>query len=394
MSGPLDGIRVLDFTQWQQGAHATAMLGDMGAEVIKVEPRLTGEPARGWGMRQAFNGFFQAHNRSKKSITLDLKKDKGKEIIYRLVERVDVVAENFRPGVMDRLGFDYESLSRINPRLIYATASGFGPRGPMRDWPAFDIVGQAMGGMMVANGEPGGEPRQVRATPVADQVGAMVLAYGIVLALLARERVGIGQQLDVSLLGTQIALQPAAYTRRLQAVQPPPPAVRRVGSTYNYYKTGDDNKWIAVAALEERRWPAFCQALGMPNLKDDPKFAEPAKRAEHWEELLEIARSTFASKTREEWLQILYEHDIPCGPVYGYDEVAADPQVAANGYLVTVEHPAHGPIQMAGIPVQLNKTSGKVERLAPDLGQHTEEVLLELGYTTQQIAELREQEVV
>jgi len=393
MTGPLDGIKVLDFTQWQQGAHATAMLADMGAEVTKVEPRLTGEAARGWGMRRDFNGFFQAHNRGKRSITLDLKKDKGREIVHRLVERADVLAENFRPGVMDRLGFGYEALSRINPRLVYATASGFGPKGPMRDWPAFDIVGQAMGGLMVATGEPGGEPRQV-GTAVADQVGAMVFAYGIVLALLARERKGIGQQLDVSLLGTQIALQPAAYTRRLQVEQPPPPAVRRRGSTYNYYKTGDDNKWIAVAALEEKRWPAFCQAIGVPSLRDDPRFAEPPKRMENWQELLDIVGKTFASKTREEWLQVLYEHDIPCGPVYDYNEVAADPQVAANDYLVTLEHPTHGPIQMAGIPVQLNKTSGKVQGLAPDLGQQTEEVLLELGYTAQEIAELREQEVV
>lgn len=394
MNSPLEGIKVLDFTQWQQGAHATAMLGDMGAEVIKVEPRVTGEPARGWGMRQDFSSFFQAHNRSKESITLDLKKDKGKEVVYKLVERVDVVAENFRLGVMDRLGFDYETLSRINPRLIYATASGFGPRGPMRDWPAFDIIGQAMGGIMVANGEPGGEPRQVRGTPVADQVGAMVLAYGIVLALLVRERMGIGQRLDVSLLGTQIALQPTAYCRRLQVEQPAPPAVRRRGSTYNYYKTGDDNKWIAVAALEERRWPAFCRAVGMPDLKDDPKFTTPAERTEHWEELLAIVGKAFLSKTREQWIKILLEHDIPCGPVYDYSEVAADPQVAENDYLVRVEHPDHGSVQMAGIPVQLGKTPGKVRSAAPELGQHTEDVLLELGYTTEEIAELRAEEVI
>ena len=394
MSGPLSGYRVLDFTQWQQGAHATAMLADMGAEVIKVEPRLTGEPARGWGMRQDFNAFFQAHNRNKKSITLDLKKPQGKGIIHKLVGKVDVLAENFRRGVMDRLGLGYQALSQINPRLIYAIASGFGPKGPKSDWPAFDLIGQATGGIMIANGEPGGEPRQVMGTPVADQVGAMVFAYGIVLALLARERTGIGQQLDVSLLGTQIALQPAAYCRRLQVEQPAPPAVRRRGSTYNYYKTGDDNKWIAISALEERRWPAFCQALGMATLKDDPRFASPAERGEHWQELLAMVQNAFLSKTREEWMEILHAHDIPCGPVHDYNEVAADPQVVANEYLVTVDHPTHGPIQMAGIPVQLSKTPGKAASPAPELGQHTEGILSEVGYTAEEIAELREQEVI
>ena len=399
MSGPLSGYKILDFTQWQQGAHGTAMLADMGAEVIKVEPRLTGEPARGFGMRQDFNGFFQSHNRNKKSITLDLKKEKGKEIIHKLVEKVDVLAENFRPGVMDRLGFGYQTVSQINPRLIYATASGFGLKGPMADWPAFDIVGQAMGGIMVANGELGGEPRQVGGTPLADQVGAMVLAYGIVLALLSRERTGIGQQLDVSLLGTQIALQPQSYCRRLQVQQPAlptppagaPPAVRRRGATYNYYKTGDDNKWIAVAALEEKRWPDFCRAIG---IEGDPRFISPMDRAQHWQELLEIVTSAFLSKTREEWLEILHTHDIPCGPVHSYNEVSTDPQVVANEYLVTLDHPTLGPVQMAGIPVQLGKTPGKVVSLAPELGQHTEEVVLELGYNSEQIAELRAQEVI
>lgn len=226
MSGPLAGYRILDFTQFYQGPRGTVMLANMGAEVIKVERRITGEAGRTWGRPapDGFNNYVQALNHGKKSITVDTRKDKGRDVICKLVEKMDVVVENFRAGVMDRMGLGYDVLSRINPRLIYASGTAFGTKGTMTYWPGYDICAEAMSGLMMANKEADGTPRIVGlgSTPFADHLGGMFLAYGIVLALLARERWGIGQYLDVSLLGTMIETQAWAYCWRPASINPRP----------------------------------------------------------------------------------------------------------------------------------------------------------------------------
>ncbi|HEV2126881.1 MAG TPA: CoA transferase, partial [Chloroflexota bacterium] len=217
MKSPLNGIRILDFTRFQQGPHGTVMLGDMGADIIKVEAPNGGDLGRSLGLQpDGFCAYFEAHNRNKRSITLDLQRPEAKEVIYDLVGQVDVTVENFRRGVMDRLGFGYEKFREINPRIIYASASGYGPKGPLADRPSYDTIGQAMGGIMIAQaGGPGNDPELI-VGGLADQVGSMMLAYGITMALVARERHGVGQQVDVSLLGSQIALQGWGITRYLR----------------------------------------------------------------------------------------------------------------------------------------------------------------------------------
>ena len=400
MGGPLAGYRILDFTQFYQGPRGSGMLANMGAEVIKVERRISGEPGRTFGRPapDGFNNYIQALNHGKKSITVDTRTDKGREIIYKLVEKMDVVVENFRAGVMGRMGLGYDNLSRINPRLIYASGTAFGLKGGMTYWPGYDICAEAMSGLMMANKESDGTPRIVGlgSTPFADHLGGVFLAYGIVLALLARERSGIGQYLDVSLLGTMIETQPWAYCWRPGVDQPTSTGTggRGRGTTYNDFKCSD-GKWVAVAAIGgPNLWPLLCQALGIEWVNQDPRFADPRERFQHGQELFEIVEKTFLSKPRDEWVRIFNEHDIPVAPVYEYAEAALHPQVTENQYIVTVDHPKWGKIQQVGLAVQLSKTPGDVHSFAPEVGEQTEELLAEVGYTAQQIAELREQEVI
>lgn len=391
--GPLDGIRVLDFTRYQQGPWATVMLGDMGAEIIKVEERGHGDLGRALGKQpDGFCAYFEAHDRNKKSITLDVRRPEGKEVVYKLIERVDVLTHNFRPGVMDRLDLGYERLKAINPRLIYGSASGFGPEGPIARRPSFDIIGQAMGGIMVAQGGgPGREPRM--ALPgVADQSGAAYFAFGIAMALIARERFGIGQQVDASLYGSQIALQAMNLTASMRSGVHPPS--RPQGSpTFRAYGCSD-NRWVAVGVLDPAVYPRLCLALDRPDLAADERFAEPFSRYANADALEGELTAAFAAITRDDAMDRLIAHDVPCGLVQDYTEVACDPQALANGYITTVEHPSLGTLKVVGPPVRLSETPPAVKTPAPELGQHTEEILLDLGYDWEQISALREAEVI
>ncbi|MBI2761825.1 MAG: CoA transferase [Chloroflexi bacterium] len=391
--GPLDGIRVLDFTRWQQGPWATVMLGDMGAEIIKLEERNHGDLGRALGRQpDGFCAYFEAHDRNKKSITVDVRKPEGKEIVYKLVERVDVVAHNFRPGVMDRLGIGYDTLKAINPRLIYGSASGFGAEGPLAGRPSYDVIGQAMGGIMVSQaGGPGGEPRM--ALPgVADQTGAIYFAFGIAMALIARERFGIGQQVDASLYGSQIALQAMNITAALRTGAHPPS--RPKGSpTFRPYGCAD-GKWLAVGVLDPAVYPRLCYAVERPDLVADERFAEPFARWTNADALEEELGQAFGLKDRGYWLDRLTAHDVPSSPVQDYTEVASCPQALINGYITTIEHPSLGELRVVGPPVRLTETPAEIRMPAPELGQHTEEVLLELGYDWAQIEELKTAEVV
>jgi len=393
MPAPLEGIKVLDFTRYQQGPFATVMLADMGADVIKVEERRNGDLGRALGAQpDGFCGYFEAHNRNKRSITLDVRTEKGKQIVRRLAERVDVVVENFRPGVMDRLGIGYADLKAVNPRIIMASASGYGMRGPDAKKPSFDIIGQAVGGIMVSQGGgPENEPQMVTAG-FADHVGAMFLAFGVAMALIARDRFGIGQHLDASLLGGQIAFQAMGYCRSLQNgvhssfVAGGNPLFRAYGCA--------DGKWLAIGILDPKVWPSLTAALDRPDLEHDQRFAVPFARHDNAHELTGHLAEIFRTRPRDEWLKLLEQHDVAAGPVRDHVEAAEDPQVLANEYIVTVEHPHIGPIRVPGIPVNFSETPGSVRTAAPELGQHTEEVLLELGYTWEEMGQLREEEII
>jgi CoA:oxalate CoA-transferase len=391
MPAPLEGIKVVDFTRFQNGPHATVMLSDMGAEVLKIERPGEGDPGRALGRRpDGFCSYFEALDRGKKSMTLDLGTPEAKEIVCRLVAEADVVTENFRPGVMDALGLGYEDLRPVNPRLIYATNSGFGPRGPWTSRGSFDIVSQGISGAMIAQGGgPGSEPAHI-GWGLADQVGSMVFAYGIVTALLARERHGVGQKVDVSQMGAMATLQALSLVAYLHTGAQPG---RRVNPTFTYYRDSD-GEWLTIGVLTPKHWPLLCTAVGREDLVTDPRSAEPFARFENADWLRAELASAFATRPRSEWLDSLMACDVPCGPVYDYAGVVAEPQFWENGYLVELDHPNFPGHRSVGVPIQLSETPATVQGPAPELGQHTEQTLLALGYDWEQITGLRDRGIV
>ena len=392
MAGPLDGIKILDFTRYQQGPYATVMLSDLGAEVLKVEPR-EGDPGRSLGLKpDGWCAYFEAHDRNKRSMTIDVRKPEGKAIVYKLVEEYDVVTDNFRPAVMGRLGLDWESLSKVNPRVITATATGFGPEGPYAHRPSFDSIGQAMGGIMyVQGGGPEGPPEDVMGG-MADQVGAMVFALGISSAIIARERQGVGQHVDVSLFGSQLALQAFQLTGMMRdGYQHKTP--RRLMPTFSYYPCAD-GKYISLGILLPKWWEALCRVLEREDLITNERFEDVHRRQRNREELLIELDAAFGKRPRDEWVELLMDADVPCGPVNDYAAVSQDPQALENGYIASMEHPSLGEVGVVGSPITLMGTPAGPVSVAPELGQHTEEVLLGLGYDWPAIELLKTAEVI
>ena len=399
MAGPLNGYRVLDWTGFQQGPTATALMADMGAEVIKIEDPL-GDPGRGLlrilGLEVPLNFYFQNHNRGKKGIVLDLRKEGGREVLYKLVEKSDVFVTNFLYTAARKLKVDYETLVQYNPKLIYAYSSGWGSEGPDADKESFDLAGQARGGIMSCARAVDGTPTVIGAG-FADEMGGVMTAYGTVLALLARERTGEGQFLDASLLGGVIEAERFFLQSELMGgpkFDLVPARKAQTNPLWAWYKCQDD-KWIALAMLQpDRMWPDFCKALGIEHLEKDPKFENSVVRAQNFEEALKIIEDILITKTRDEWIGILQDHGCIVAPVNELSDVAKDPQAWANGYIVEINDPAQGKVKVPGIPVKLSKTPGEVISLAPELGQHTEEVLIDiLGYTWDDISKLRDEAV-
>jgi len=403
MPMPLEGIRVLDWTIWQQGPVCSAILGDLGADVIKIEERVGGDPGRGMlrlaGLETSDrpNFYFTANNRNKRGITLDLKKPEGREIIYRLAKTSDVFVQNFRTGVADRLGIGYADLKTHNPRIIYASANGYGPRGAECASPSFDYLGQARSGIMLAAGEPDMPPCAI-AGGIADQMGAILLAFGVVTALHARERFGIGQEVNASLLSSMMFLQGLNLSARLILGNHMPRASRSwtFNPLWNHYRCADD-RWIALGMLQaDRYWKDFCRALGADGLADDPRFQDTPSRMANAGEAIAGLAAAFEKKPLAEWIEILRKAgDFIFSPVQSVNELPDDPQVKANDYVVDFEHPAFGPIQMIGMPFQLSATPGGIRSAAPEFGQHTEEILTQdLGLSWDEVAALKQKEVV
>ncbi len=396
MPSALEGIRVLDMTVWQQGTSASAMLADLGADVIKIEEPTRGDPGRGllYSRETGLSGYFQALNRGKRSLALDLKHPKGREILLRLAREADVFLTNFRPGVVERLGIAYDDLSKVNPGIIFARASGYGREGPEAEAGSFDILGQARGGLMAVTGEPDGGPKPA-GVAVADQVGGILAAFGILAALLHRERTGQGQEVDVSLLGGTMALQSFNITHYLFSGELPR-RFPRAGQTpfWNVYR-GSDGRYFAMGMLLNRGWPEICEAIGRPELEQDERFASYRRRVrENPQELTAILDEAFAQRPAGEWIRLLNERGVFCARVQDYEELSRDPQVLANGYIVEVERPDGPPVRMVATPVQLSKTPASIRGMAPELGQHTEEVLIEVGYAWEEIDALRGEGVI
>jgi len=402
MGMALEGVRVVDMTIGQLGPVASMMLADMGADVIKLEEPISGDPGRYvhgiMGVSVPLSFYFENNNRNKRGIAVNLKTERGREIVYRLAETSDVFVTNYRRNAVGKLRVDYQTLSQYNPGIIYAIGSGFGRRGPDRDKPALDLAAQARGGIMSIIGEPSQPPAPV-GVGLADQVAAGLLAYGITLALFARERTGRGQEVDISLLAGQawlgaLALQDYLFYGKDHG---PLGKVSRASTRnplWNVYRTKDD-EWLCLAMLvSEPYWTDFCVVMGIEGLEKDPRFESHTAREENAAELISILDQRFASETRDEWVRRLGQRELLWEPVRDYAEVAADPQMTENEYIVDFDHPVHGMVKEVGIPVKLSNTPGKIRKPAPELGQHTEEVLLEIGYTWEEIARLREEKAI
>jgi len=392
----LDGIRIFDLSRFIFGPFCTQMLADMGAEVIKVEPIGTGDPARKAGI-VSVNGVsasFFARNRNKRSVCLDLRKPAGQEVALRLVDRSDVLIHNFRPDVMPRLGLDPKRMRERNPRLIYCSLSGYGQTGPRADWPGQDLLVRAISGIISTTGWDDGPPVAV-GTYMADVAGALTAAYGVLTALYARSQYGIGQEIEVSLLDSMIAFQSMETTSFLNSNIP----TRKSGSghwllsqPYGVYHTQD--KDLALNAHSNEWWGRLCRAPEFVHFGEDARLATPEGRLEHREELNRALQDIFRTKTRDAWLTYLGQFDVLCAPVYDYRELFADPQVYHNQMVVEQDHPKAGRVKVIGIPVKLSETPGDIGPAAPQLGEHTEEVLQWLGYDAAAIDRLRQEKVL
>lgn len=389
--GPLEGIRVLDLTRVLAGPYCTMMLGDLGAEIIKVEAPGKGDDSRQFGPYQGGeSAYFMSLNRNKKSLTLNLKSKLGKEVLMDLVSKVDVLVENFRPGTMEKLGIGYESLKQINPSLIYAASSGFGHSGPYSQRPAYDGVVQAMGGIMSITGQRGGMPTRVGPS-IGDIAAGLFTTIGVLSALIYKNETGIGQKIDVAMLDCQVAMLENAIARYVVTKEVPKPAGNRHTSIVPFEPFDTADSQIVIAVGNDGLWVKYCDVCGLESIADDSRFSTNPKRNENYEELRPILSAKMLEKTTEQWQKLLDDAGIPNGPINSIDKVIENEQVLAREMIVDVRHPVAGQLKMPGVAIKLSETPGAVRFAAPILGEHSYEILQHyLGYDAEKIKELIE----
>jgi formyl-CoA transferase/CoA:oxalate CoA-transferase len=392
---PLEGIKVLDLSRALAGPYCTLMLADMGADIIKLEMPGRGDDSRSWGppFIEGESAYFLSVNRNKKSLTLDLKNEKSKEIVHKLIKKSDVLVENFRPGTMEKLGLAYDQVKELNPKIIYASISGFGQDGPYRLLPGFDQVLQGMGGLMSITGEANGPPIKV-GIAVADIAGGMFAAYGIMVALFNRERSNKGQMIDVSLLDSQVAWLTYRAGSYFVSGEIPQPLGSGHPTIVPYQAFKAKDTYINIAAGNDQLWQKFCKAVGLESIITNPKFTTNSKRVENREEIVKIIGNLISTKQGEEWIKILKEAGVPCGLIYTMDQIFSDPQVIHRKMVKELEHIKAGKIKVTGVPIKLSETPGEIRTAPPILGQHTIEILNDLGYSKSEIENLYQENVI
>ncbi len=395
MNKPLEGVKVLDLTRVLAGPFCTMILQDLGAEVLKVEVPGTGDDSRSFGpFKDGRSLYFISINRGKRSMTLNLKDERGKAVLRKLLAEYDVVVENFRPGVMEKLGFGYETLSEEFPHIIYAASSGYGHSGPYSQRPAYDILAQAGGGLMSVTGWPDGPPTRVGVS-IGDITASLFTAIGISSALYQRTRTGRGQKVDVAMLDCQVAILENALARfQVEGKSPEPLGNRHPTiSPFQAYRCADE--YIVIAIGNDQLWQRFCAAIGEDALAEDERFTTNRLRTENLAELNEILEGVFTTRPADEWLSLLEDAGLPCSRINDMEKILDDPQVRARNMIVDVEDARAGVVRIAGNPIKMSTIPEEDKRPpVPDLGEHTEEVLRALGYSTAEIRALREEGVI
>lgn len=390
-SPPLEGIRVVDLSRVLAGPFCSMTLSDLGAEVIKVEIPGRGDDTRSYPpFVNGVSSYFMSVNRGKKSLTLNLKNNSAREALYRIIEKSDVFLENFRPGVTKRLGVDYETLSKINPKIIYCSISSFGQTGPYNQWPGYDLIIQGMGGLMGITGEPDSPPVRI-GVAITDIGAGMYATIGIITALRAREKTGEGQYLDVSLFDGSISWMTYVAGNYFATGKIP----ARMGSAhpsivpYQAFETGDGRS-LLIAAGNDRLWGLLCKGMELENLKNDERYVTNEKRVENRDVLIPFLQKEFNKKSRDEWLKELRSLGFPCAPVYTLDEIFTDSHTLQRGMLVEMEHPVAGISKQIGPALKFSKTPCAITIRPPLLGEHNEEILETLaGYSKAEINELK-----
>jgi crotonobetainyl-CoA:carnitine CoA-transferase CaiB-like acyl-CoA transferase len=389
----LEGLRVIDLTQAMAAPFCSMNLADMGADVIKVEPPTGEDMRRGSASRNGHSGTFLTINRSKRGITVDLKQPAGVEIVHRLVKTADVFVQNYRPGAAQRLGVDYETLSALNPRLIYCSISGFGSTGPYASRGGYDLIAQGMSGIISVTGDEDGPPAKA-GLPVSDLSAGLFGAYGILCALEHRERTGQGQLVDTSLLEAALSLTVWEATEYWVTGRSPRPlgSAHRLAAPYQALRATDG--WLTVGANNDRLFAAFCGAIERPDLAADARFGSVGERMRHRAALIAEIEKTTVTHPRQHWLARLDRAGVPAGPINDYAEALTDPHTLAREMVVDLDHPGAGPIKALGVPVKLSDTPGAVDRAAPLLGQDNAAILTELGYSEAEQQALKDQRVI
>ena len=378
MAGPLDGMKVLDLTRVLAGPYATMLLGDLGAEVIKIEQPVTGDESRNFGpFKNGFSLYFMSVNRGKRSVTLNLKTERGLAIFKQLLDQTDILVENFRPGTMQKLGLDYDTLKVEHPSLIYAACSGFGQTGPYAQQGAYDMIIQGMGGIISITGEPEGPPVRV-GTSISDITAALFTTIGVLSALHHRNETGKGQFVDVAMLDSLVAVLENAVVRYFATGEAPKPLGARHPAITPFEAFASADGHVIIALGNDTLWAKFCEHVDRQELILDGRFRTNADRTENHDELFPILSEIMAQRKTDDWIDALGAIGVPCGPINTMDKVVSHPQVQAREMITRIAHSITGEVEVPGVPIKLSETHGSIDAPAPSLGEHTTEVLTDL----------------